>query len=255
MNYFFGIKNNILNSQLTIPRFQNCGKTKSDYSVYKAVIQDNKWQIEIVNCKNNTNFYFIDPSISDNNNIFFLAKNNEIVNIKKIYFKKLLNVNNYTDTVPAYRSNLRIFNKTGGFSSYQSEYPYSMVTKQGSILSPVSVLSNKNAEINLVFIKNIYEYPIQTTFKVYFINIKSRKIVKEQSIFTNYTNEITVEKDLINSEIYLYTDKYIGIPMFVSIQNSNISFEHTHPPHDYILSQDKYIKVSELKNEINEIIN
>ena len=255
MNYFFGINNKILNSQLTIPRFQNRGKTQNDFLVYQAEIQNNKWQIEKINCEQNKNFYFINSNLSDNEKIFFLAKDNDIKLFEEIHFSKLLNLNKFTDTDPAFRSNLQIYNQDGGFSSYQSEYPYSMIVKQGSILSPVSALCNNDAEINLVFIKNIYEYPIKKEFKVYFLNIKTRKIIKEQLIYTNYTNEIIIEKDLIKPEIFLYTNKYLGIPMFVSIHNSNISFEHTHPPHEYILSPDKFKKTSELKKEISEIIN
>ena len=41
----------------------------------------------------------------------------------------------------------------------------------------------------------------------------------------------------------------------MSTNQGHISFEHTHPPHEYILSNNKYKKVSEIKNEINEIIN
>ena len=37
---------------------------------------------------------------------------------------ELLSVNGFTDTVPDYRSNLKIFNRKGGFSSYQAEYPF-----------------------------------------------------------------------------------------------------------------------------------
>ena len=76
--------------------------------------------------------------------------------------------------------------------------------------------------------------------------------MKAQLIYTNHTNEIFIEKDLIKPEVFLFTDKYLGIPLFVSMHNSNISFEHTHPPHEYILSHDKFIKVSELKKEISE---
>ena len=43
--------------------------------------------------------------------------------------------------------------------------------------------------------------------------------------------------------------------MFVSYNNNDISFEHTHPPHEYILSEDKFKTISELKKEINAIIN
>ena len=51
------------------------------------------------------------------------------------------------------------------------------------------------------------------------------------------------------------TDKFLGIPIYMSIKNKHISFEHTHPPHEYILSKNKFEKISQLKNEVNEIIN
>ena len=43
--------------------------------------------------------------------------------------------------------------------------------------------------------------------------------------------------------------------MYVSVKNGFLSFEHTHPPHEYILSENKFLKVTNLKKEINEIIN
>ena len=42
--------------------------------------------------------------------------------------------------------------------------------------------------------------------------------------------------------------------MYVSVKNNFLSFEHTHPPHEYILSKNKFLKVSDLKKEIYEII-
>jgi hypothetical protein len=130
-----------------------------------------------------------------------------------------------------------------------------MITKRGSILSPMSSLANKNASLNMIFIKNIYESPVNEEFKAFFINIKSKKILKEFKMLTNFTNKIILEKKFISSDIFLFTDKFIGIPMYVSIKNKHISFEHTHPPHEYILSNDKFKKISDLKREIYEIIN
>ena len=72
---------------------------------------------------------------------------------------------------------------------------------------------------------------------------------------TNYTNMIDVKKEIIKPEIFLITDIFIGVPLFVSIKDKHLSFEHTHPPHEYIMSQDKYQKIAELKKEISEIIN
>jgi hypothetical protein len=129
-----------------------------------------------------------------------------------------------------------------------------MITKKGSILSSINSLANKDASKNIIFIKNIYEKPIYEQFKGFLINIKSKQILKEFKLLTNFTNEIILENKFIGPDIFLFTDKYIGIPMYVSIKNKHISFEHTHPPHEYILSKDKFKRISDLKKEIYEII-
>ena len=46
MNFFFGIKNADLSSQITIPKFQNTGLYNTDYSVYVAKPQNGKWLIQ-----------------------------------------------------------------------------------------------------------------------------------------------------------------------------------------------------------------
>jgi hypothetical protein len=157
--------------------------------------------------------------------------------------------------VPAYRANLKIMLNNGGFSSYQSEYPFTMIQKKGTILSSISSIANKDAEKNYIFIKNIYELPIFESFTAYLVNIRKKTIEEKIEIKTNYTNSFELNKKLIKPEIFLITKKYIGIPMFISIKNKHVSFEHTHPPHEYILSQNKFKKITELKEEINAIVN
>ena len=90
---------------------------------------------------------------------------------------------------------------------------------------------------------------------MYLVNYKTKSIEEQFEIKTNYTNCIEISNKLIKPEIFLTTDKYLGIPMYVSVKNGFLSFEHTHPPHEYILSENKFIKVTNLKKEINEIIN
>jgi len=254
MNFFFGIKNKILKSKLTIPRFQNKKKSQEKYLLYRAEVKNNFWNIDLLNPKNNKNFFFLENDI-DNNKIFFLATKKEVDLWSKQKFQKLINLNNYTDTSPEFRANLQIYLPNGGFSSYQSEYPFSMALKKGSILSPISSLANEAAEKNYVFIKNIYQYPIHEKFSVFFVNIKTKEILFKQSILTNATNEIEIKKEFIKPDIFLFTKDFIGIPIYTSIHKNHISFEHTHPPHEYILSGDKFKKISELKLEINAIIN
>jgi len=253
MNYFFGINNNIFKSEIQIPTFKNKSLKPMNVKLFKCYPENKKWILkDISNTKINKYFYALKNENISNKEIYFLADD-------KIYQKfdgaKLDNFNSFTDTKPEFRSNLKIYINNGGFSSYQSEYPHSMIKKRGTILSSISSLANSDAEKNYIIIKNIFEKPIVEIFKAYLVNLKTKKIENSFEIKTNYTNCIEINKKLIKPEIFLATKEYLGIPIYVSLRNNYLSFEHTHPPHEYILSKDKFIKVSEIKKEINEIIN
>jgi hypothetical protein len=253
MNFFFAVKNDILCSEITIPRFQNQNNAQTKYNLYGAFVENNKWNINLLkNCEINKEFFLVKNEIIDNKKIFFLATENEI---KKFDPNKLINLNNFTDTTPEYRANLRIYFKEGGFSSYQSEYPYNMVSKNGSLISSVSSIANKNANENYLLIRNIFNEAIEEKFNLYFVDIKLKKIIEQTEIKTNHTNQIKISKLLIHPEIFVVTKKYLGIPIYISEKNGHLSVEHTHPPHEYILGHNKYEKVKELKSRINEIIN
>ncbi len=252
MNFFYGVNNNLLKSEIQIPIFQNRNLRKSNYKLFKTYPENKKWILkEITSKKINDYFYILQNDDISNNEIFFLAEEN-IVSI--FDENKLKKFNNFTDTSPAYRANFKIYLDQGGFSSYQSDYPYSMVTKKGSILSSISSIANAEADKNFVLIKNIFEDPIEENFRAYLVNYKNKCIEDQFEIKTNYTNCIEINNKLIKPEIFLVTDKYVGVPMYVSKKNNFLSFEHTHPPHEYILSDNKFVKISNLKKEINEII-
>jgi hypothetical protein len=224
--------------------------------LFQLEIINQSWKISnLNNIDSNNDFFKIDSDLIDNENIFCLATKAEILELEKNNYSKLVNFNNFTDTSPHYRANLQVSIDGGGFSSYQSDYPFSMVTKKGSILSSLSSLCNKSADQNIIFLKNIYELPIQEEFCVFFVNIKAKEVLKKEIVSTNFLNEIIVEKEFINPEVFLFTDKYIGIPIFCSIHNMHISLEHTHPPHAYLMSENKFKLISELKREFSEIIN
>ena len=253
MNFFFGINNNYFKSEIQIPLFQNRNFRKQNLKLFKVYPKNNKWILkEIVNKKINNYFCILKNQDISSNDIFFLTQN-EIFD--KFDQDKLKNFDTFTETYPEFRANLKLYLNNGGFSSYQSEYPYGMITKKGSILSSVSALANSEAEENYILIRNIYEKPIEDNFGVYLLNIVTKKVEQKFEVKTNYTNCIKIEKKYIKPEIFLTTDKYLCIPMYVSIKNNFLSFEHTHPPHEYILSKNKFKKVSDLKKEINEIIN
>ena len=62
--------------------------------------------------------------------IYSFKDENEIENYKINGLDKLTKFNNFTSTNPAFRCNLEINSDKGGFSSYQSEYPFNMINKK-----------------------------------------------------------------------------------------------------------------------------
>ncbi len=254
MNIFFGIKSKEFDSYLNIPTFKNDNtKINKDYSLYVLRIINSKWEYEKIKNKEDSNFYFLNSDFSNNQNIFVISSDKEMTNIKNK--NEIIDLNNFTNTSPAYRANLKIKIDGGGFSSYQSEYPFHMTTKNGNVLSPLSTLLNIDADKNFLVFKNIYYKAINEKFNIYIINVKSKKILKKYIGICNQTNIFEINKDVIHYENFIFSENFLGIPIYVSIKNNHISMEHTHPPHEYILSKDKFYRVSLLKKKINEIIN
>jgi len=255
MNYFFSFRNSFLKSKLTIPRFQNNGIISQELNVYEALIENDTWKINLIDCDYNNNFYFIDEKLTNNYSIYFLARDKDLQLIKKVSFKNLVNFNNFTTTLPVeYRSNFKIFTNQGGFSSYQSDYPFDMTCKNGSILSPINTLLNVDSDYNSIIFRNIYTKPINKEFNLFFVNLFSKKVLFKKKLLTNFTNEIVVEKKFIDPDVYIFTDNFIGIPVYLSIKKGHLSLEHTHPPHHYILSEDKFDKIKKIKTKVYEII-
>lgn len=173
MNFFYGINNSDFSSELQIPKFKNRKSHPDNISLYIAYPKNKKWKIEeFKNKKINLDFYFLDAEEIKNNYIFFLACEKDFNNYD---YQQLKDFNNFTNTVPAYRANFKIVLNNGGFSSYQSEYPYEMVLKKGTILSSVSSIANKNAEKNYIFIRNIFFEPVHENFNAYLVNINLKK--------------------------------------------------------------------------------
>jgi len=129
-----------------------------------------------------------------------------------------------------------------------------MVSKKGSVLSSLNSLTNKNADKNFLLFRNIFEEPIETVFNIYFIDVENKIILDKHKIITNQTNIIEINKDLIKPNIFLFSDGYVGIPIFLSIMDGHLSLEHTHPPHHYIIGKNNFLKSSELKKNIYDQI-
>lgn len=256
MNYFFGIKSKLFDTKLTIPKFQNKKKITNQLLLYQASIYENNWKTQkLSGYTEDANFFYLNQKILDNHKIFFISDEKKSDELNNISHSELKSFDNFTKTNPSYRANIKLSNTAGGFSSYQSDYPFNMISKKGSILSSLSILTDKFADKNILLLRNIYKRPFYESFYAYFINNKLNKIIHKEKIFTNQTNFIDLPAEFLSNEIYLFTSEYLCIPLYVSIKNNNISFEHTHPPHEYILSEDRYIKIANLKKKFHEIIN
>lgn len=255
MNYFFSININSLKCKLTIPRFRNKDKEPSNFSLFSASILNNKWKINEVDCYSNNNFYTLNNYQTNNTEIFFLSKPQEIKKNEKTLNEKLLDLNQFTNTVPDFRCNLKIYNDKGGFSSYQADYPHIMATKNGNVVSPLGMLLNNNTNSNnFLYFQNIFYKPIKKKFSSYILDLNTNRIIKENIIQTNKGNVIKIEDEWIKKNYYFFSKNFLGIPIYISILGSHISLEHTHPPQLYILGEKKFKIVKNLKEKCNEIV-
>ena len=77
MNFFYGVNNNLLKSEIQIPIFQNRNLRKSNYKLFKTYPENKKWILkEITSKKINDYFYILHNDDISNNEIFFLAEEN-----------------------------------------------------------------------------------------------------------------------------------------------------------------------------------
>lgn len=254
MNIFFPIVSNYLRFLLTVPKFKNRSENMKNVKLFSMHIENNQWIFNKADCQEDENFFYVNEKLNLFHKFYFLALDKEVERLTEQEHRKFINLNNYTDTEPAFRSNIRIYNSLGGFSSYQSEYPFSMSQKKGSILSPLSTLLFKDADYNKLFFVNFFSKAIKDNFTIFFIDILEKKVLHKVVATTNTINEIEINREFLGKNIYLFSENYIGIPIFVSCKDGQLSCEHTHPPHEYIVGNDKFKVVSEVKSRINDII-
>lgn len=253
MNYFFSISNDIFSSKLTIPKFQNCGFVDNSISLYSAIPKNTHWLIEKINLINdfNNDFYFLDNNLLSNEKIFFLGKQSEVY---EGYIEDLKIYNKYTSTFPDYRSNLSIQYLNKGFSSYQSEYPFGLISKNRPIMSSIFSLLDDENDINYLCFKNISLNASKKSDYLYIVDVNSSCVLDKKKIFSNFSNFIEINKKFIKPNVYIVSKFLSGIPIYIGVKNGHLSMEHTHPPHLYIWSNKHKKNISLLKEKLLRII-
>lgn len=251
MSFFFPVKIENFKTKITIPKFQNSGKLSTNLKLFSASIKNNKWVVEKQKVDSDKNFFIINDTLIKEQVFFFLDYEK---NIKFLNPKSFNLFNDFTTTHPAFRCNLKLEHFSGGFSSYQAEYPFSMANKKGNIVSSLYSLTNKKASNNYLLFNNIYIEPILEQITLYIVDIKNKTVLKTFDLKTNTNNIIKLDSKFIEPDNYIFSDPYLGVPSYLSEENGELSFEHTHPPHEYIQSKDRFKTVNEFKRKINEII-
>ena len=257
MNFFFKLSSKDYLSELTIPNFTNSGKKLNQFNLYSLnIIEDkniNYWNFNKLD--NQDEFFFKINRLDKTNDTFFFIGSESIC--RSLFNKKnteLKMIKNFMNSQPPFRANTKIIKKDYGFSSYQSDYPFPMVMKKGSIVSPIQTLLNTYGKINKIFFVNMYYKPIREKFRYYLISYNLKKIIFTDFIYTNSVNEINIQSKYLNKDTFFVTKDYLGIPVYFSDQDGHLSLEHTHPPHEYIFGKNKYNKINEFKKEFDEII-
>jgi hypothetical protein len=253
MNFFFSTCTKNISSKLTIPKFQNSGNKNDGLQLYQAEIEGNCWNVySPKGCVETDYFYYLENV--DNYSIFFFGNDDGIKEIKEQ--NALRNIENFTDTSPDFRSNLLIKNKAGGFSSYQSEYPFRMVKAHGSLYSDCGLLTAPFGSTVGVFVRNIHCLPINEVKDIFLYSNATKSVLKKYQVKLNQTTFIDLSewKEEL-SHCYLYADDFLGIPIYmVEYSDGSLSFEHTHPPHESLLGGDRFERVGALKRKAHEEI-
>ena len=68
---------------MNIPKFKNDNTINSNYSLYLLKIVNAEWAYEKIDDDKESEFYFINSEISNNENLFLISKDTEMINIKK----------------------------------------------------------------------------------------------------------------------------------------------------------------------------
>lgn len=247
MNFFFHAAKTGLTSYLTIPKFSNLGDRDAGLSLFSASIVSGNWQVKLADSREDDNFWYVERRVDDEPEIYFLATESESQKI--LSSNKLMNLNSFTDTTPDYRANLLVRNEQGGFSSYQGEYPYRMTTKLSSFYSDCGTLTTANCKSVGFFVVNIYQDPIVEDRNIILFDQNKDKQLDSFTVTLNRTSyiDLTKYKDDLKG-CYLYADDYMGIPIYlIEYEDGNLSFEHTHPPHESVGGVDRFKLINKFK--------
>ena len=251
LNFFFFTCAPGIQAQMTIAKFQNCGRrVPTDIQLYGVTPRDGKWHVYPAGAQENEHFWALTATDENLHDVFFLATEAELEE-HDLFADGLCSLNDVTDTAPDYRANLIVSNEKGGFSSYQSEFPSKMLGRRGDLLTPIYTLSNPQAARNIIFIRSVFDQPITEPYKAHVVDKATARVEAEFDLACNRTNVVELPAALVRPGTYLYAKGFLGVPIYLSESaDGHLSFEHTHPPHSSVGGPRKFALVRDYKNAV-----
>lgn len=132
-------------------------------------------------------------------------------------------------------------------SSYSSEYPIAMTKKKLSLLTSGITMSSNSIK-KYAFFVNIFNSKNDETGQISFFEKSTRDIVKIIDARENSSNFTDLSDIADPSSIVISSRNFGGIPIFLEIfESGHLSMEHTHPPSEYFISNERFLKSSLLK--------
>ena len=185
------------------------------------------------------------PLSFHNKSVFVSLNKNEIK-----YSQKLIH-ENYMNSIPAWRANIKIQSHSTA-CSYQGEIPSSLTERNLSLVSCSPMIQSNSNIFSYFYLVNLNSHPSKFKFKVNILN-KNKETIYSDYFFTNTVNMLDLKhlKKDFNEKMYIFTsEERGGIPIYFSKSkdNKSLSLEHTHPPTEYTIHGNRIFFQKEKKN-------
>jgi len=241
MHYYFLLKPQGLNGSITLANFDPLGKgpIHKELIIHAFYSDGSKWICrDLATIKHNSSLTIHDkefPNDFANKSVFLFMhpkKQNSVL-------EQLIVHDNME-----WRANIKIYSDFTA-ASYQGEFSSRMTqANKPSIVSCSPMIQRGENMISEIILVNLSFLPQKSKRKVLIVNDK-KEIIKEVNVYTNEHNYIDLN-DVVSSypdDMFVtLSDEFIGIPLYFSktLDNRNMSIEHTHPPVSYVVFGDQH---------------
>lgn len=145
---------------------------------------------------------------------------------------------------PGWRGNIILRGATVS-TSYVGEYPHNMASiDKGSLLSFATFQQNGPDVQTQFVLPNMRLNPAIETATVRFVSGKTRKVIKEIKCQRNRVSVVPVDDISIDPTdmVVAVSGDITGVPLYLTHTRdfSQMSFEHTHPPVEYLVFGDRW---------------